>query len=430
MVSARLLRSIITTSVLFADALESFVNPADADLAFLEDLLGPVLELFGFLEPVVFWLGGILGDLLERMRFVDSQRFRPSFIRPELNWPGNSAALYTLQQRRDAGYMLLVRVDVATFDWIMHVVSQTSPHWFNRRNTDKRYNLNAALCIAATLAWAGSSCTQRWLQQTFGNTRSVMSRDLRQGRRVLLRALRTCREARIEWPTPPAMSWFFDLICQARDALPPLPGCKVFGWIDGFRSRVLQPGIAAEQARNYNGWVGDTSVLSLFGFLPTGKIFYASLNYPGRAHDKTVSADFMAKLLNPLWTPRDFGVMADAAFVSPRLLFKVWTRKRSANWPIGFCTAEQWESFVGWLTGSRQAVEWGMRALRARWARLNAPMPNNNEERADLLELVVLLHNVVTERIGANQIRNVFLEAALRHSAGNADVEDVAADFY
>ena len=47
-----------------------------------------------------------------------------------------------------------------------------------------------------------------------------------------------------------------------------------------------------------------------------------------------------------------------------------------------------------------------MRALRSRWSRLTAPMPNNASERADLLELAVLLHNVESENLpvkgGAN----------------------------
>lgn len=101
----------------------------------------------------------------------------------------------------------------------------------------------------------------------------------------------------------------------------------------------------------------------------------------------------------------------------------MWTRKRPANWPRNYANATVWEAQVSWITASRQAVlvEWGMRALRSRWAawaRLNAPMPNNSEERADLLELVALLHNAVLERIGANQIRSVYFEGALRHSDG------------
>jgi len=57
-------------------------------------------------------------------------------------------------------------------------------------------------------------------------------------------------------------------------------------------------------------------------------------------------------------------------------------------------------------------------------------MPHRASERADLLELVCLLHNVVSEKVGANQIRSVYLEAALRHSDGFVDPSRVAADFF
>jgi hypothetical protein len=430
MVRSVILRSIAMVLTLCARELQNADQQDDVALAVFGDVFGTLLESIGIWEPILEWLSEILMALYARLQYVNSLRFRPTFIRPELQWPGQSAALHTLRQRNDAGYMLLVRVDVATFDWIVHLVSLTSPEWTDRRNQNTRYNLNATLCIAAALAWLGSNCTQKWLQQAFGNTRSTMSRDLKHGLHHLLIALRTSPQAQIRWPAHEDMPWLHDLICQGRDSLPPISQCRVFGWLDGFRSRILQPGTVAEQSDYYNGWVGDTSVVSLFGFLPTGKIFYASMNHPGRAHDKSVCADFVQKLLSPRWTPRDMGVLADSAFCSPRLCFKVWTRKRPSNWPHGFASESQWTSMVNWMTGSRQAAEWGMRALRGRWARLNAPMPNNRKLRGDLLELVALLHNVVSERIGANQIRSVYLEAALRHANNNADVRDIAADFF
>ena len=85
------------------------------------------------------------------------------------------------------------------------------------------------------------------------------------------------------------------------------------------------------------------------------------------------------------------GIMADAAFV---------------------CTADEWEFFVCWMTASRQAVEWGMRGLQSRWTRLLVPLSNDAVDRADLLELIVRLHNLVTHRIGANQSRSVYMVAA------------------
>ena len=430
MPSSRLWRAITLLHGLCEAALDEYVYPDDPLAAVLEDTLANELGIVGWIEPTIFWLAGLLQSLVDRAVAVSRLRFHPGFTRTELLWPGHSPAVHILRERKDSGYMLLMRTDVALFEFLVRKVAQTSPEWTDHRNNDRRYNLNAALVIAATLAWLGSNCTQAWLQQTFGNTRSPMSRDLKQGRRVLLKALRATPEAEIRWPTPAEMPWLFHLICQARDSMPSISECKVFGWLDGFRSRVLQPGVAAEQAQTYNGWVGDTSVLSLFGFLPTGKIFYASINHPGRMNDKSVSGDFMHKLLDPTWTARSYGILADAAFVSPRLLFKVWTRKRPANWPRGFVDETQWAAMTAWMTASRQAVEWGMRALRSRWARITAPMPNNAEERADLLELVALMHNLVSERMGANQIRSVYLEAALRHSDGFTRPEVVAADFF
>jgi len=85
---------------------------------------------------------------------------------------------------------------VTTFERL--VVAHTSPTY--RRNTG-RHNLNAALVIAATLSWLGSTCTQAWLQHSFGDTLSSMSRDLTEGRVHLLKALRLIPEAGISWPS-------------------------------------------------------------------------------------------------------------------------------------------------------------------------------------------------------------------------------------
>ena len=52
-------------------------------------------------------------------------------------------------------------------------------------------------------------------------------------------------------------------------------------------------------------------MLSMLGFLPTGKIFYASVNHPGRLNDKNVSGDFMAKLLDTSWTPLEYGILGE-----------------------------------------------------------------------------------------------------------------------
>ena len=428
MVNSRLLKAVLFLGRVLAAALDDLEEIEDPDEAAVTFLIGSLLAPFGIFEPQICLLARLLAEALERMREANRLRFRPTFLRVDLLWPAESAALHTLNERHDAAYMQLFRVDVATFDFLNGIVAATSPEWFDARSSG-RFNLNAPLCIAAALAWLGSTCVHSWLQQLFGNTRSPMSRDIREGCLALLRALRTVREAAIEWPSPAEMEWYSQLVCQARDGPSPIRHCNIFGWVDGIRNRILQPGVAADQMANYNAWVGDTSVLSLFAFNPTGVIFYASVNHPGRAHDKAISGDFFAHLLDPAKTPAHMGVGGDSAFCSPRLLFKLWTRKRPANWPAGYVDESEWIAFVKWLTASRQAVEWGMRALRGRWARMNVPMSNNAEERADLIELIARLHNLVTRMVGANQIRSVYMEAALRHAAPGVSAEDVAEDF-
>ena len=429
MVNSRLWRTIVSLLRVLAMLVDEFVTPENPVLAVAEDLLGPFLEGLGLGEPILFDVLRLLEECLNRMREAERRGFRATFVRPDLLWPGDSPAKHILAQRNDAGYMQLVRVDVRTFDWIEAAVAAVSPGWVAHRNDPARgFNLDARHCIAAALAWMGSTCIQSWLQQAFGNTRSPMSRDLSEGLHHVLAALRVAPEAAIRWPSPDDMEWFFELICQARDGKPPIQNCRVFGWIDGIRSRIQQPGLVAEQREFYNRWVRDTSVVSLFAFSPLGTIIYASLNHPGRTNDAAIAASVFFKLLDPDSTPADMGLLGDSAFCSPRLLFKMWTRTRPSNWPDGHSTNAQWRAFVKWLTASRQAVEWGMRALRSRWARLNVPMPADSEQRRMILELAARLHNVVARLMGANQIRSVYLEAALRHAEG-FDAFDIAEDF-
>ena len=237
MVNSNLWRAIIALVRVLAELVHEFGEPENPLLAIAEDLLSPFLATFGISEQLIYEVVCLLQDCLERMRLAERREFRPTFCRPDLLWPGEAAARYVLNQRNDAGFMQFFRVDVSAMDWIYNAVSRVSPVWVANRNDPTRgFNLDARHCIAAALSWMGSTCNQSWLQQAFGNTRSPMSRDLCEGLRNLLDTLRAVPEASIRWPNPEDMEWYFDLMCQARDSLPPIPNCKVFGWIDGFRS--------------------------------------------------------------------------------------------------------------------------------------------------------------------------------------------------
>ena len=63
------------------------------------------------------------------------------------------------------------------------------------------------------------------------------------------------------------------------------------------------------------------------------------------------------------------------------------------------------------LLAYRQTAEWGMRALQGSFGRLRVPLEiNHTEQHAGLIETCVRLHNLRAERVGINQIRNVYMK--------------------
>ena len=51
-----------------------------------------------------------------------------------------------------------------------------------------------------------------------------------------------------------------------------------------------------ELLKGYNSHTKDTICNNVFAFSPTGKIFYAALNYPGSWHDSQVSANLICRM--------------------------------------------------------------------------------------------------------------------------------------
>ena len=58
----------------------------------------------------------------------------------------------------------------------------------------------------------------------------------------------------------------------------------------------------------------------------------------------------------------------------------------------------------------RQTAEWGMRSIQGSFGWLRLPLPINDDDyRANLLEICFRLHNLHTWRIGRNQIQSVYM---------------------
>ncbi len=134
---------------LCANELEELETPETPEMTIVNALLTTLLEVLGLWEPTIIWLAGILESLSNRMKFISGIRFRPTFCASGISMTRKVCCRQYLHQRNDPGYMELARVDVSTFDWIVYEVSRTSPQWPAKCNGNPRFNLNAALCIAA-----------------------------------------------------------------------------------------------------------------------------------------------------------------------------------------------------------------------------------------------------------------------------------------
>lgn len=56
-----------------------------------------------------------------------------------------------------------------------------------------------------------------------------------------------------------------------------------------------------------------------------------------------------------------------------------------------------------------------MRAIQAMWPRLKVPLPTDSDQRADLIETIVRLHNLTATYVpNHNQVQTCYLEAFLR----------------
>ena len=139
-----------------------------------------------------------------------------------------------------------------------------------------------------------------------------------------------------------------------------------------------------------------------------GPIIAANINVPGSWHDSCIAQPIYCKL--ELDTPDGFYVVADTAF--PRGTQSIAGRIQ-APVKTGQCmqgTAEQIEAFDRELLSYRQTAEWGNRALQGSFGCLQIPLEiNDSQRRGDLIETCIRLYNFRAERVGLNQIREVYM---------------------
>jgi hypothetical protein len=158
----------------------------------------------------------------------------------------------------------------------------------------------------------------------------------------------------------------------------------------------------------YNGWTHGHYISCIFVFAPDGKIRICSLNSPGCWHDST-QADHggVYDKIEEVFEATGGKVVIDSAFALGQRGYFI----KSAQ--LDPLNAQELLKNRD-ATSVRQLSEWGMRQIQAKFPRLKDDMPYEEQgERKITLNLMVLLYNFQTARVGMNQILNTYM---LEHS--------------
>lgn len=143
----------------------------------------------------------------------------------------------------------------------------------------------------------------------------------------------------------------------------------------------------------------------------SGEILATRTNCPGSWHDSRVAEGIYEKLENE--TPDGFRLVADSAFpqghdrVAGKILVPL---KAGQQLPIDAHQRAHTLQLSRSVLSYRQTAEWGMRELQGSFGRLRIPLGTDDmDQRGDLLETCFRLHNLRTQLVGINHIKNVYV---------------------
>lgn len=261
--------------------------------------------------------------------------------------------------------------------------------------------ISAAGCLCLVLLWYRTTGALSRTHQFFlGSSRTPLSDWLRFGKRVLLSVLQAHPDAMIMPPTDEEI----DQYCAAVVAKFP-HAVDIWGAADGVKLSIQGSGDINEQNMFYNGWYHGTFHNSIFVFAPDGRIRLCCFNSPGCWHDSW-QADMgnVYHKLEDIYLRTGKKVVIDSAFKLHNAPFLI---KSAQTDPYGAGPLLQNRA----ATSVRQLSEWGMRMIEAQFPRLGkeALRYETTGERKCTINLMILLYNFATKRVGINQILNTYM---------------------
>ena len=236
----------------------------------------------------------------------------------------------------------------------------------------------------------------------FGAVPAVVDRAIENTVPLLISILENHEASKIQFPTEDRLEYLASLV-EMRE--PSVKDVALFA--DGLSIPVMCSDDEESQAADYNGYYHDTHCNNVFLFGPDGKIYSASINYPGSWHDSQVCQLMIVIVLLLIGL---YKVCVDQGFPRSGELFDKFVG------PISRRSLRKLSPIVKDLliersniyVSLRQSSEWGMRSLQGSFSRLKSRLSSNKPWRHSVILCIVLLHNFRTEYVGLNQIATVF----------------------
>jgi hypothetical protein len=155
-----------------------------------------------------------------------------------------------------------------------------------------------------------------------------------------------------------------------------------------------------------DSWLEDTTISCAFVFSPGGDITWASLNCPGSWRDATVASHLFDRLLDSKLPPDPYFIFAGSVFPHQGPIGrKIHTPLSRQEHQQGSMAAIEYSTSI---VSTRQATEWDMGTIQAKFPRLAVPLPVNDRRRLVICKVVVLLCNPRVRKIGLSQVSAVF----------------------
>ena len=260
--------------------------------------------------------------------------------------------------------------------------------------------LDARMNLGLVLFWTRSRGANRTMELIFGLTGTPCYKWLYFGRRILIKVLIEERQAQIILPHEQDIEVYKAAIVGRHPHLR-----DVAFTADGVKLSLECAGDDPTENQFYNGWTHDHYVSAILLFAPDGTIPAAVYNAPGTMHDSTV-ADYgeMYAKLQLLWDRYRAKTVIDSAFNLEDHPFLIKSSSedqgRDAQELLMYADA----------TSLRQSSEWGMSGFKRSFPRLLDRLHwEETGERKVIVQLMILLYNFRSRRVGINEILNTYM---------------------